>query len=85
MEILIHDILIFKELKVKGENYFGADSFVGNTWHKIYSNFNQSKTTLLDGFLSNHELFKKFHHLWMILTRLHFFSAKSKVTIEEKN
>ena len=47
------------ELKVHNEVYFGQDSYVGNSMHKIYTNFLEGKSKLIDMFLDDPELHKK--------------------------
>ena len=74
-----------KKLKVKGEVYFGVDNFVGNSMHKIYKNFYNQESILIDNFKEeNQELFSKLLHLWTLLSNLHFFFAKPVTTSEEK-
>ena len=56
------------ELKVKSKVYFGQDCYVSNSIHKIYSDFLEGNTTLIDGFKTDDpELYEKLHELRMIL------------------
>ena len=36
--------------------YFGLDSYVGNSMHKIYNNFLEGKSQLIDMFLDDPEI-----------------------------
>ena len=73
------------ELKVKHEVYFGIANYVGNSMHKMYKDFSEGKNTLLDGLdIIDENIFRKFSHLWSILTKLHFFFSKPHTSEEEK-
>ena len=48
-----------KELKVHSEVYFGQDCYVGNSMHKIYKNFRNGESKLIDMFLCYPELHQK--------------------------
>ena len=53
--------------------------------HKIFKNFLDGETTLIDGFRhDNPELFEKFHDLWLILSKNHKYFATPKTTTAEK-
>ena len=45
-----------RELKVYNEVYFGQDSYVGNSMHKIYKNFLNGESKLIDMFQGYPEL-----------------------------
>ena len=60
------------ELKVHNEVYFGQDCYVGNSVHKIYKDFNEGNTKLIDMFLDHPELHTKFKELFQILSKNHF-------------
>ena len=69
------------ELKVHNEVYFGQDSYVGNSMHKIYTNFLEGKSKLIDMFLDDPELHMKLKELFLIISRNH---AKPPTTDTEK-
>ena len=64
-----------KDLKVHEEHYFGKDSHVGNSLHKIYKNFEKNENKLLDS-LNGLEEHEKMESLWKNLTKIHFFTLK---------
>ena len=64
-------------LKVHSEVYFGQDSYVGNSMHKIYYNFLNGESKLIDGFKESHtDLYKQLLDLWIILSKNHKYFAK---------
>ena len=72
------------ELKVHNEVYFGQDSYVGNSMHKIYTNFLEGKSKLIDMFLDDPELHMKLKELFLIISRNHAYFAKPSTTDTEK-
>ena len=53
--------------------------------HKVYKNFLNGESKLIDVFKEDHpELHKQFHELWMILSKNHQFFSKPFATKEEK-
>ena len=73
-----------KELAVHNEVYFGVDSYVGNSMHKIYNNFLEGKSTLIDMFQFDPELHKNLKELFTIISKNHAYFAKPSTTEAEK-
>ena len=70
---------------VKSELYFGLDTFTGNSMHKIFKNFLDGETILIDVFRDDDpELFEQLHDLWMILSLNHKYFSTPKTTSVEK-
>jgi len=54
--------------------------------HKIYKDFIEGRHTLLDGLdLIDKNIFMKFSHPWLILSKLHFFFSKPQASQQEKS
>ena len=64
--------------------YFGLDSYVGNSMHKIYNNFLEGKSQLIDMFLDDPELHKKLKELFLVISKNHAYFAKPSTTDIEK-
>ena len=56
-----------------------------NSMHKIFKNFLDGETTLIDGFKHDKpEMFAKLHELWLILSKNHQYFSTPKTTTAEK-
>ena len=73
-----------KELAVHNEVYFGVDSYVGNSMHKIYNNFLEGKSKLIDMLQFDPELDKNLKELFVIISKNHAYFSKPSTTEAEK-
>ena len=58
--------------------------YVGNSMHKIYKDFNEGNTKLIDMFLDHPELHTKFKELFQILSKNHEYFGKATTSEYEK-
>ena len=63
---------------------FGVDSYVGNSMHKIYNNFLEGKSKLIDMLQFDPELHKNLKELFVIISKNHAYFSKPSTTEAEK-